>query len=114
MRVLSDPTLARSARGAVATCPCCGDPVLQFCDTRVTVRPAELRAMLRTVRAICAAADRPGACWGWALRAHTAREHVTFRLSADDAFELHALLDEAAATLALDALLVEAFQTEPS
>lgn len=114
MHVLSDPVLATSASGAVAQCACCDGFALAFGDTQVTLRADQLRALCATVREVQGEAGRPGACWGWRLRARTAREDVAFHLDADDAAELADLLGAAVAALDLDALLADVLQTDPA
>ncbi|MEM0963685.1 MAG: hypothetical protein AAGK21_14250 [Bacteroidota bacterium] len=89
-------------------------PVVWFADTRVTLKPDQLRAMLATVREASQAADRPGLCWGWSLRARTDREDVTFELYPDETVELESLLEAAAVTLDLDAFLADVFAGDPT
>ncbi|MEM6327541.1 MAG: hypothetical protein AAF791_10525 [Bacteroidota bacterium] len=113
IRILSDPILAESDGGTVAVCPCCGNPILQFGDSRVTLQPHQLRAMLATVREVAGAAEQHGACWGWSLRARTRSEDVTFRLLSSEAADLENLLEAAAAALDLDALLYDVLTEDP-
>lgn len=109
---LLDPQIARTDRGAVTRCPCCGDLDLRFDGVDVTLTAPQLRRMHRTVSAVRAkAADAP---WGWALRAETARQTVVFRLAGDDADALGDLLDAAAAVLDLDTLLLDALGPRPT
>lgn len=111
---LSSPLLAETPRGAVRRCPCCGDLDLRFDGVALVLGPDDLRRMRATVGAVCAEAERPGAVWGWALRAATARQEAVFALTGDGAHALGALLDAAVAALDLDALLLDALGPRPA
>lgn len=73
----------------------------------------ELRAMRSTLDAVREAAERPGAVWGWALRAETAGQRVAFELWGDDADVLADLLAHAEAVLDLDRLLLNTLGARP-
>lgn len=109
---LHDPQIARTDRGAVTRCPCCGDLDLRFDGVDVTLTAPQLRRMHRTVATVRTdAADAP---WGWALRAETDRQTAVFRLVGDDTDALADLLDAAVAVLDLDALLLDALGPRPA
>lgn len=104
--VLSDAALAVTDRGDVRRCPCCGDLDLRFDGVALSLSAADLRRMWATVSNVRAQAGRPGARWGWALRADTGRRSAVFTLTGDDAHALGSLLDDAVAVLDLDALFL--------
>lgn len=106
--------MARTDRGSVSRCPCCGDFDLRFDGVGVTLSPTQLRRMRRTLAAVCAEAERLAAPWGWALRTETQRQAVVFHLVGDDADALGDLLDAAVAALDLDALLLDTLGPRPT
>ena len=110
---LADPTLARCDRGTVRLCRCCGHVALWFNGIALTMTREEMGTMRDTLDAVREAAARPGAVWGWSLRAETERQKVVFELWGDDADMLATLLHEAEAVLDLDAILLQTLGPRP-
>ncbi|MEM0961939.1 MAG: hypothetical protein AAGK21_05270 [Bacteroidota bacterium] len=104
----ADPTLATCDRGSVRRCRCCDRISLTFNETTVSMQRKDLARMRETIDAVCDAAGRPGAVWGWALRTETAGQRVVFELWGDDAEMLSTLLAQAETMLDLDTMLVDA------
>lgn len=113
---LSDTTLATCDRGSICRCLCCGGLDLSFNGTELAMSAEELADMGRTLDGIRAEAERPGAVWGWSIRARTRRqpEPVVIQLWDDDAEVLSNLILHAQMVLDLDALLLDTVGPRPA